>query len=307
MRITYEDSADDAHLPQSLFFKLCGPGSTGEGTNKEFEDIGRQEVEFYREVAPRMPCPPLVRCFDAAYSEETRRSHILLEDLSETHSQPPEGIAPSEEMSRLAVAALGRAHAHWWGRSTSSIPPLVKARSEFDLRKFTENLNESVHEFLVAARLSEVQKDAYRQMLGAADRIWGRMTRPDHLTITHGDMHWWNFLYPNDPRADSVRVFDWHLWHADLGARDLAFLLALGGFAAPRPSLEEDLLRVYHKALGIADYSWEMLVEDYRWSAIRNLNIPVIFWKQGKHYSTWQDALRRGYDAYERLNCGELL
>jgi hypothetical protein len=44
-----------------------------------------------------------------------------------------------------------------------------------------------------------------------------------------------------------------------------------------------------------------------RWSAIRNLNIPVIFWSQGKHESTVRDALRRAYDSYERLDCGSLI
>ena len=127
------------------------------------------------------------------------------------------------------------------------------------------------------------------------------------MTVTHGDVHWWNFLLPSDPAIHSVYMLDWQLWHVDLGARDLAYLLALGGFAEPRPDMEEELLRSYHKALGVADYSWVMLLEDYRWSAIRNLNIPVIFWSQGKHESTWRDALRRAYESYVRLGCDDLI
>jgi Ser/Thr protein kinase RdoA (MazF antagonist) len=132
---------------------------------------------------------------------------------------------------------------------------------------------------------------------------------PANLTVTHGDCHWWNFLYPNDVNEQSVRIFDWHLWHVDLGARDLAFLLALGGFAEPRPQLEDELLKCYQSTLvsnGITDYSFEQLFSDYRWSAVRNLNIPVIFWTQGKHESTWRTALTRATASYERLNCAEL-
>ncbi len=300
LRITYKNTGDES-CPKSLFLKLPRVMADDGGLPND----GRTEVEFYREVAPGMSCPPLIRCYDAAFSQQTKRSHILLDDLTETHTQPETGHAPSDEMSRLAVEALAKAHARWWNSPSHS--PAITRTASFDLQKFIENLRKNVAEFSAVAELTEGQKDSYRRMLAAADQIWGRTMRPDHLTVTHGDTHWWNFLYPIDPATNSVHVFDWHLWHIDLGARDLAFLLALGGFAEPRPEREEDLLRVYHRALGVADYSWEMLIEDYRWSAIRNLNIPVIFWSQGKQESTWRTALRRACEAYERLECGSLI
>jgi thiamine kinase-like enzyme len=290
--ISYEGPVDESY-PRSLFLKL--PRKLDERTR--VGDVNdHAEVEFYRTIAPRMSSPPILRCYDAVYSEDT--SHILLDDLTETHSQPDEELAPSEDMSRRAVEALAQAHSFGW-----NTPPQQK----FDLQQFIENLNRTVPEFLKVAELTSAQRDAYGRMLASADKVWGRLARTDHLTVTHGDMHWWNFLYPKDPSKHSVHIIDWHLWHMDLGARDLGFLLALGGFAEPRPSIEEELLHVYHEALGVPDYSWEMLMEDYRWSAIRNLNIPVIFRQQGKHYSTWQTALRRAYEAYERLGCGELI
>ena len=302
LAIEYDETESDPDRPRSLFLKL--PRVLGEDTARVPGVDDHAEIEFYRDLAPGMSCPPLIRCYDAAHSDETNRSHILLDDLSETHTQPEQSEAPSKEMSRLAVEALGRAHAHWWN------PPSPRPRAEFDVSGFIENLRKTVSEFSASAELTVIEKDAYSRMLGAADRIWGRMTRQDNLTVTHGDMHWWNFLYPKDPFVHSVHLFDWHLWHVDLGARDLAFLLALGGFAEPRPEIEDDLLHAYHETLienGVADYSWEMLIEDYRWSAIRNLNIPVIFRSQGKHESTWRTALRRAVESYERLDCGSLL
>ena len=305
--ITYADPVDE-NSPPSLFLKLPRVGTQGPVSDDH------AEVEFYQTCASMIGCPPLIRCYDAAAT--LVRSHILLEDLTETHSQPEQERAPSEEMSRQAVKALAKSHAACWGTVISDLGcgmsdfrhDKASYRGDpFDLEKFTENLNRTVTEFLNVADVTVAHGREYRRMLDAADEIWGRLTRQEHVTVTHGDMHWWNFLYPKDANADDVRLFDWHLWHIDLGARDLAFLLALGGFAEPRPSLEEDLLRVYHNALGVKSYSWEMLLEDYRWSAIRNLNIPVIFWSQGKHYSTWQTALRRAFDAYERLECGALV
>jgi thiamine kinase-like enzyme len=317
--ISYERPADES-CPRSLFLKL--PRVLGEDVNISVAD-DHAEVGFYRDVGPVAACPPLVRCYDAAYSEGS--SHILLDDLTESHEQPDEEQAPSEEMSRLAIKALGRAHRSWWHSradlsaanedvSMKNIPGWSRRfhdeRNRFDdkwLLKFSANLEVSVARFTEAARLTAKQKDVYRRMVKNADRIWGRLTRIDHVTVTHGDTHWWNFLYPKDTRTHSVHLIDWHLWHIDLGARDLAFLLALGGFAEPRPELEENLLRLYHETLGIPDYSWEMLIEDYRWSTIRNLNIPVIFWSQGKPYTEWQTALRRAWGAYDRLKCADLL
>jgi hypothetical protein len=299
LAVEYRGKASETDRPQTLFLKLC------KALSREPRGVVQAEIEFYQTAAKSMSHPPLVRCYDAAYSDATGRSHLLLEDLTRTHSQPTQTRAPSDEFSRQAVEALAKAHRAWW-ESAKLGNGVGKIFDDNWLREFVENLEKSVAEFSEAARLTADQKGAYRLMMGNANRIWGRLTDRTNLTVTHGDLHWWNFLYPRDTHTHDVRLFDWQLWHIDLGARDLAFLLALGGFAEPRPELEKELLRVYHNSLDIENYSWEALQEDYRWSAIRNLNIPIIFWSQGKHYSTWQTALRRAFDSFGRLNCDEL-
>jgi hypothetical protein len=299
-RIAIRYSSDrPPNLPDSLFLKLT-----------DLKEASA-EVDFYTKLAPFMSCPPLVRCFDAKHSVEDGRSHILLADLSTTHSQPPDPTAPSAQLSRLAVEALAKVHAFWWEHPNVG-SGIGKVFDRSWLTDFVNKLNEDVEIFIDAAGdlLRPDQREAYDLMLGAAEKIWGRLTDARALTATHGDAHWWNFLYPIDPQTHSVHVFDWHLWHIDLGARDLAFLLALGGFAEPRPELESDLIRAYHEALvanGVGNYSWEDLWEDYRWSAIRNLNIPVIYRKQGKHPTTWQTALRRASQSFAALECRALI
>jgi hypothetical protein len=269
------------------------------------------EVEFYQTLAPEMSCPPLIHCYDAAYSNDTGHSHIILDDHFATHSQPEDNQPPSIENSRLAVAALAAAHAAWWEDARLG----TEIGEFFDKEKlsgFVRELSSSVEAFIEHAgdSLTNEQKRAYEKMLASASVIWGRLQSPARLTVTHGDVHWWNFLYPNDPSVDDVYLFDWHLWHLDLGARDLAFLLALGGFAEPRPEIESALLQIYLDTLmkyGVVNYCWDDLQLDYRWSAIRNLNIPVIFRSQGKNESTWRTALRRSWESYHRLGCAELL
>ena len=307
LKVEYSDSHGTLDAPVHMFLKL----SRETRSDSHTRGIGEKEVEFCRNLAPEMSCPPLIRCYDAAFSAETGRSYILLDDLFETHSQPEQNNAPSESFSHSAVEALAKAHAHWWNdpRLGVGVGMLI---DDSTLGDFIADLHSSAKRFIEdsGSELTSGQKHAFKLMLAHADRIWGRLKDRRGLTVTHGDAHWWNFLYPNNLEEDAVRVFDWHLWHVDLGARDLAFLLALGGFTEPRPEIETGLLRTYHDSLtatGVSDYSWEQLVEDYRWSAIRNLNIPVIFWSQGKHESTWQTALRRAFESYERLKCEELL
>ena len=106
--ISYQSAAIESERPRSLFLKLP---RVSNATTGMVPGDHRSEVQFYREVAPRIGCPPIIRGYDTESSEESKRSHIVLDDLTETHLQPQQEHAPSIEMSRLAVAALARAHA----------------------------------------------------------------------------------------------------------------------------------------------------------------------------------------------------
>ena len=50
------------------------------------------------------------------------------------------------------------------------------------------------------------------------------------------------------------------------------------------------LLRRYHEALlahGVALYSWDDLLLDYRRCVVRNLTMPIIFWSRGMKPEDW--------------------
>jgi hypothetical protein len=302
LAIKYSDKGNSP-LPDHLFLKL----ST---SNTPEEDIAYRENDFYTSVGVEMAGPPLVRCYDSAFSSSSGKSHLLLEDCFETHFQTDQGKHPSPILSELAVTSLARFHAYWWEH-----PKIGEGiGSFFDKRwlvSFLGDLEGSVTEFVnfLGKDLLPERRKAYNCMLRSSEKIWGRLTYKNGLTVTHGDTHWWNFLYPVDPDSEQPRMIDWQLWHIDVGPRDLAFLIALGGFAERKPELELHLLRTYYKTLvarGVQKYSWSDFWEDYRFSAIRNLNIPVIFRTQGKHPTTWQTALERAFQSYDELKCGEL-
>ena len=293
-----------AAAPNTVFLKLsASPSDVAISLDPS------SEVVFYSDFGSTTPAPPIIRCFGAGVMAETGSAYLFLEDLTETHSQPRSPQPPSLEMSRLAVKSLARFHAHWWENER-----LGNGLGEyFDqkwLDKFVDELGISFEQFLGAVELTSERRRIYQSVLSASQMIWGRLTDPSGLTVVNGDTHWWNFLYPNDQASEDVRLFDWQLWHLDLGARDLAFLVALGGFADRRPEVEQHLVDTYFSSLlenGVTQYPLEAFLVDYRLSAIRNLNIPVIYWAQGRKESEWRPLLERAFEAFEVLRCGDLI
>jgi hypothetical protein len=65
LSLTYEP--DDGAAPGSVIFKTGLPGRTG-----DLHTAGRQEVAFYRQIAPLMSVRLVPRCFDAAWDEKTK-------------------------------------------------------------------------------------------------------------------------------------------------------------------------------------------------------------------------------------------
>ena len=267
------------------------------------------EAHFYRRIAPLLPGPPLVRCIAALDEGDGDPDIIVLEDLRDTHYCPPWPLPPSRRQCELALDALVRVHAHWW-----EAPTLGHTVGQFHT---PDSLTTMVHG--VAAHLpafSDALGDAltaeHRRVLervfGSSLQPWLRLTDARALTVAHGDAHTWNFLFPRSAEGPAFLI-DWETWHLDLGARDLAFLMALHWYPSRRRELEASLLQYYHQALvarGLANYSLDELWLDYRRCVVRNLTIPIIFWSRGMKPEGWWHRLDCALAAYHDLGCDEL-
>jgi hypothetical protein len=98
--------SDDARptAPTRLFLKLSRPDA------KQRVVGSRQrwyEVKFHTQVAPSMPEPPVVRCYQAVYCPETGTSHLLFDDVSASHfagqSWLPRHLHQAEKTSEQIV------------------------------------------------------------------------------------------------------------------------------------------------------------------------------------------------------------
>ena len=272
------------------------------------EDDGA-ETTFYRELAPALPSPPIVRCLATALATSDTQ-WLILEDLSRSHTCPPWPERPSDEALQAAVAVLARIHAHWWDASGTRLT-LGTPHSEESLRRTVHDIKAHLPAFL--EELGEDLPGDDRQLLqtvfDSSLRPWLRLAEPQNLTITHGDAHTWNFLFPRSGNGTPFLI-DWQTWHRDVGARDLAFLVALHWDPNTRRQLELPLLRQYHQELrraGVGTYPFEDLLLEYRRCAVRNLTFPIIFWSRGFPRETWRGRLDCALAAFRDLNAIDLL
>ena len=299
LTVTYSSDAP-SDLPRHIVVKSPLIQVSGEGP----------EVQFYRDVAPLLAKPPIARCLAAMKNSDDGPETIVIEDLRATHNHLPWPLPPTRSQAELAIDALAHVHARYWeapalgntiGRHNTeeSLTSMVKGVASHlpsFFKEFGDSLSTDVHK-------------VYGRVFASSLKPWLRLTDPRGLTIVHGDAHSWNFLFPRSGSGPAYLI-DWQLWHVDVGARDLAFLMALHWYRKLRRELESSLIKRYHEALlaqGISNYSLDDLWLDYRRGVVRNLTIPIIFWSRGMNTEAWWHRLECALAAYEDLACDELL
>ncbi|MEO8192920.1 MAG: aminoglycoside phosphotransferase family protein [Gemmatimonadales bacterium] len=273
-------------------------------------DAGARELEFYRRLAPTIGSPPLARCLATVDAGNGAPETLVLQDLRATHDHPAWPLPPSRVQSERAVETLAHVHAEWWeayslGRTFGSL------HSTESLTEMVQGIATHLPAFL-DARGDAITADS-RQILetvfSSSLKPWMRLVEFRALTVTHGDAHSWNFLFPRSGEGPAVLI-DWQLWHIDVGARDLAFMMALHWYPGRRRELEVPLLRLYHEVLlgrGVKGYSFDDLMLDYRLSVVRNLTFPIVLWSRGMNPEAWFHRLECALAAYRDLDCAELL
>jgi hypothetical protein len=270
---------------------------------------GLSELTFYTDLAPALNSPPIVRCVAAAPSS-TGQHVLILEDHRSTHTNPPWPDPPSRSEAEGAVAALAHVHAQWWEAPTLG-STVGRLHTDASLREMVRGFADQLPGFLNA--LGDSLSPGYRGLIeavfGSSLAPWLRLTDARALTVTHGDAHTWNFLFPRS-EAGLPYIIDWQLWHLDVGARDLAFMIGLHWDPALRQDLERPMLHLYHRRLtdaGVSNYSFDDLWLDYRRCLVRNLTFPIILWGRGLPAEAWRRRLEYALAAYRDRDGEEFL
>ena len=295
--------------PPRLFLKMVN-------TDLDDESFGASEVDYYVRDYVGVAATPLVRCYDAAYSVELQRYHLLLDDVSSTHvlasSRPPTlayGLALAEGLAAL--------HAHWWGaaRLAEAAAPIHDAAF---IQRFVAIAEPGVDHILAAAadqlepHWPGLMRDLFAHHPAA---LIARTADANGFTLIHGDVGENNVLVPRQGDRPIYIIdrqpFNWSLttW---LGVYDLAYAMVIDWDTPARRALEWPVLRHYHDELrrrGITDYHWERLAEDYRLTAAMATSIATEYCRGGVSSRWWSfgpEMLRRALTACDDLDCAAL-
>lgn len=307
LQITYSDDAR-GELPKTLIFKI-------KKRNQELQ-TGEKELLFYRHLSPMLHQTQKIRCYDAYMDVEKGISHLLLEDLSLTHSHPELPIHPPIKHCIEAVRILASFHAECWNRSEllQKVERMAGNRTQrLFLTKQYEQLEQQVHAFFAALgdRLLPERKAYLQEALSAGPYLFAPRWEKGPVTMVHGDAHFWNFLYPRE-EEEGIRpaLIDWEYFDVGIGAMELAYTIGLWWFPTQRRYYEKSLLQVYHETLlehGVNDYSFAQCEDDYRLGLTANLFMPAWHWSNGERAELWWHHLERCTAAYEDWNCREWL
>ena len=307
LRVRYSPGAR-GDCPERLFLKICA------GEQAVF---GRSEVDFYTRDYVGLPDPPLPRCYGAAYRDAPRAYILLLEDLSETHTDAFR-VDPDLRLGEGLAESLATLHAARWGPDGLAG---IGARlpGEAEIARYFDWVGRGV------APLFDVAGDALdRTGRALVERVFAwhpaamrrRAGRSEGFTWVHGDTNPGNLLIPRNwpGRVHLIdrQPFDWSLqvW---LGASDLAIWLVLHMDEAPRRCLEQPVLRAYHRALGSAGIAvpFDAILWDYRFSIAQCLELAVEWCvlpeDRERMRWLWERQLRRCLAAWAELDCETLL
>lgn len=295
------------------------------------KEAGRAEVAFYRQVGALPDHPRItVPCYAAEYDPSTGDSYLLLLDFSDTHHAPltrdqqltPGDNLPTDADAAAVVDTLARFHAYWWehprlGTETFAIAHWFQDDESYI--GYMQKRSTAFHELMIAesdwfpAEAAEV----YESVLAGMPHLWERYWRPRiatlrHLTLTHGDSYFANFLCPDDGETHNTYLIDWQSPETLWAASDLANLMATFWTWEQREEnrREERLLHRYHeglKAAGVIGYGWDDLVRDYRLAIIDWLLVPLQDRRDGSRKEYWWHKMQCLIKAFEDWQCERLL
>jgi hypothetical protein len=292
--------------PERLFLKMV---------NADLEDefFGDSEVTYYTRDYLGVPDAPLLRCYDGAYSEALKRYHLLLEDVSETHL-PADEKTPTLDYGLALAEGLAVLHARWWGaeRLAQAEAPVHSASH---IQRFVDIAQPGMAHIL--ERFSEELKPHWPGLMAELferhpPAIIRRADDLNGFTLIHGDAGCYNILVPRDGDRPIYLIdrqpFDWSLttW---LGAYDLAYALVLDWEPETRRQYEIPVLKYYHRhllELGVADYPWERLWDDYRLCVAMGVYISTEYCRGGvneRYIPVWLPMLQRALTACDDLDC----
>jgi len=308
LNLKYTDDAQ-GELPSRLFLKMVD-------TDLDDESFGESEVTYYTRDYADVKNAPLLRCYDAAYSEELKRYHILLDDVSTSHIEAADK-EPTLEYGLALAEGLAIMHARWWGtqRLAEAGVPIHSASHIQNFVDIAEpGAGHIVSQF--SLELKPHWGSLMRELFSKHPQaIIGRSQNLNGFTLIHGDAGSANILVPRIGDRPIYIIdrqpFNWSLttW---LGVYDLAYAIVLDWDIELRRQCEIPILKRYHESLlqnGVTNYTWDRLYDDYRLCVAMCVYIATEYCRGGineRWTHVWLPMLKNSLTACDDLECSKL-
>ncbi len=215
--------------------------------------------------------------------------HLVLEDLSPTHSVVKNSEDLTMNQAHNVVAKLADINSRFWG--DARVP-----REDLSLfiNVINFNMRESWEIFKnrYKAELKEEESAAFEWMWQNAKTV-GEFYNSGPGALVHGDVNQGNLLFPNNGSDEPVFI-DWQLSARMVPAFDLSYFLVQKLSVEQRREHEGELLKEYYRLLPghvQANYTFDHLQLDYRACVTRSMMSAVTY--VGPKFSNFPDQFER--------------
>lgn len=310
LELQYTPTAE-GELPPRLFLKMVDAGASSAD-----EFFGESEVTYYTRDYIDVDDAPIIRCYDAAFSDELRRYHLLLDDVSSTHVEAA-SKRPTMAYGLALANGLATLHARWWGGERLAEAGAAIHGAEH-IQRFVAIAEPGAGHIIehFGAELKPGWPDLIQALYtNHPQAMIRRITDANGFTLVHGDVGHNNVLIPGQGERPIYIIdrqpFDWSLtvW---LGVYDLAYAMVLDWPIELRRRLEIPVLERYHRQLihkGIESYDWQKLYDDYRLCVAMGVYIATEYCRGGineRWIPVWLPMLKRSLTAIDDLDCSAL-
>jgi thiamine kinase-like enzyme len=295
LRVGYSDDAP-AQAPANLFLKL--------GRRKT-------EVDYYNTIWPLTKAVPTVGCYEAVFDNRLGQSHLLMDDISAAYVEAPAALPPTFAQAERMVDILAALHAQWWEhpRLAGDLRPILDDSPAFVLSQAQEHFSDFVDS--LGDRLSDKRRRWFERVIESLPLpAWSERLEGLHgVTLAHGDTHWWNFLLSRSNGEGDILLIDWAVWHLDIGAADIAYMIGPHSYPEWRERFERKLVQRYHNSLitnGVSGYDWARCWQDYRMCMANQMVWPIFHYHFGQPGIWWRN-LECITSTFEDLQCEEFI
>ncbi|MDP6452258.1 MAG: phosphotransferase [SAR202 cluster bacterium] len=278
-RIAVEYDGHSQNLPGSMLAKFVSRIQRNRDLYAGF-GIFQREIALYENLGDAIPLN-MPKMYFGQVSNDSDLAAILLEEISAISKDtlPPERRSLTADEARLALRDVSKMHAKWWGdQNLDAFKWLTRADNDWrkSLYQKYDGAWTSLRDVLKPA-LKPVEVRICDNLSGHLPTLMSELDKMP-VTLIHGDFHTGNLMWDRPGQPDAVWVIDWQTPGAGPPVVDVARFLGSAFRRSDLPSVRQDYLPAYHDSLvshGVADYSYERLLSDYRFGLLDRLALLI--------------------------------